>query len=71
MAPDQSMFLGEAVSDEYNLDPNSYNEAISDKESKNWQSSMKVEDDVNMIEPYSCIAKGQDHMLCKWHRYIF
>ena len=34
-ALDRFMFLGEAVSDEYDLDPNSYNEAISDKDSEN------------------------------------
>ena len=34
-APDRFMFLREAISDKYNLDPSSYNEAISDKDSKN------------------------------------
>ena len=36
-------FLGEAISDELDLDLSSYNEAISDKDSGNWQSDMKVE----------------------------
>ena len=65
------MFLGEAISDELDLDPSSYNEAISDKDSKNLRSDMKVEDDVYMIEPYSFIAKSQEHMVCKLHRSIF
>ena len=33
--PDQFMFLGEVVSDEHDLDPSSYNDAIFDKDSKN------------------------------------
>ena len=37
------MFLGKAISNELDLDPSSYNEAISDKDSENWQSVMKVE----------------------------
>ena len=43
------MFLGEVISDEYDLDLNRYNEAISDKYSENWQSVMKIEYDVYMI----------------------
>ena len=31
-APDRFMFLGEAISDEHDLDPSNYNEAISDKD---------------------------------------
>ena len=34
-ASDRFMFLGEAISDELDLDPSSYNEATSDKDSKN------------------------------------
>ena len=41
--PDRFMFLGEVVSDELDLDLSSYNESISDKDSRNWQSDMKVE----------------------------
>ena len=41
-APDQFTFLGETISDELDLDPSSYNEAIFDKNSKNWQSAVKV-----------------------------
>ena len=41
--PNQFMFLGEVVSDELNLDPISYNEAIFDKDLRNWQSTMKIE----------------------------
>ena len=41
-APDWFMFLIEFVSNEYDLDPSSYNEDISDKDLKNWQSDMKV-----------------------------
>ena len=37
------MFLGKAISNELDLDPGSCNEAISDKDSENWQSVMKVE----------------------------
>ena len=37
------MFLGETISDKLDLDPSSYNEAIFDKNSRNWQSVMKVE----------------------------
>ena len=37
------MFLGEVVSDELDLDPISYNKAIFDKNSRNWQSAIKVE----------------------------
>ena len=33
-ASDRFMFLEEAISDEYDLDPSNYNEAISDKDSK-------------------------------------
>ena len=69
-APNRFTFLGEAISDEFDLDPSSYNEAISDKDSGNWQSIMKVEDDVYMIEPYDFIAKGQEHMVCKFHRFF-
>ena len=36
------MFLGEAVSDELDLDPSTYNKAISDKDLKNWQSALNV-----------------------------
>ena len=32
-------------------------EAISDKDSENWQSAMKVKDDAYMIEPDNLIAK--------------
>ena len=32
---------------------------------------MKVEDEVYMIKPYSFIAKGQEHMVCKLYRSIF
>ena len=60
------MILGEAIFDEHDLDP-SYKEAISNKDSKNWQSVMKNEDDVYMIEPYIFIAQGQEHMVCKLH----
>ena len=41
--PNQFMFLEEDVSDELDLDPSTYNESISDKDSRNWQSSMKAE----------------------------
>ena len=34
--PNQFMFLGESIFDEYDLDPNNYNEAISDKYLENW-----------------------------------
>ena len=34
-APDQFMFLGEVVSDEFDLDPSSYNETIFDKDLEN------------------------------------
>ena len=40
-ASDRFTSSAEALSDELDLDPNSYNEAISDKDSKNWQSAMK------------------------------
>ena len=36
------MFLGEVVSDEHNLHPTKYNEAIFENDSWNWQSVMKV-----------------------------
>ena len=65
------MFLGEVVSDEHDLNSSSYNEATFDKNLENWQSAMKVEDDVYMMEPYDFIAKGQEHMVCKLHRSIF
>ena len=42
-APDQFIFLGVAMFYEYDLDPNSYNEAIFDKDLRNWQSTMKIE----------------------------
>ena len=70
-APDRFMLLGEIVSDEHDLDPNSYNEAISNKDLKNWQSAMQFEDDVYIMELYDFIAKGQEHMVCKLHRSIF
>ena len=60
--PDWFMFLGEVVFDEYDLDPSNYNEVIFDKDSKNWQYAMEVEDAVYMMEPYSFIAKGQEHI---------
>ena len=50
---DRFMFLGEIVFDEHDLDPSSYNEAISNKDSRNWQNAMKVKDGIYMIEPYS------------------
>ena len=34
-APNRFTFLGEAISDELDLDPSNYNEAISDKDLKN------------------------------------
>ena len=37
------MFLEDDVSDKLDLDPNSYNEAIFNKDSKNWQSVIKVD----------------------------
>ena len=40
--PDQFMFLVETVSNEHDLDPSDYNETISNKDSKNWQSAIKV-----------------------------
>ena len=42
-ASDRFTFLGEFIFDVLDLDPSSYNEAISDKDSKNWQNAMKVE----------------------------
>ena len=68
---DRFMFLGEAVSNKHDLNSSNYNETISDKNLENWQSAMKVEDDIYMMEPYSFIAKGQEHMVCKLHRSIF
>ena len=41
--PDRFMFLGETISDEFDLDPSNYNETIYDKDLENWQSAMKVE----------------------------
>ena len=70
MVSDWFILLGQSVSDEYDLDRNSYSEAISDKDLENWQSAMKVED-VYMMESYSFIAKGQEHMVCKLHRSIY
>ena len=37
------MFLGDVVSYELDLDSSRYNDVISDKDSGNWQSAMKVE----------------------------
>ena len=37
------MFLGEVVSNKHDLDFSSYNEAIFDKNSKHWQTTLKVE----------------------------
>ena len=31
----------------------------------------KVEDDIYMMKPYSFIAQGQEHMVCKLHRSIY
>ena len=70
-APDRFMFLGQVIFDELDLNPSSYNESISHKDSRNWQSAMKVEDDVYMMELYNFKAKGQEHMVCKLHRSIF
>ena len=42
-APDRFMFLGEALYDEFDLNPRNYNEVIFDKDSRNWQSAMKIE----------------------------
>ena len=42
-ASNRFMFLGEVVSDELDLDPSNYNEAIFYKDSRIWQSAMKVE----------------------------
>ena len=67
----QFMFLGEVVFDEHDMDPSSYNEPIFEKDLENWQSVMNIEDDVYMMEPYGFIAKGQEHMICKLHRFIF
>ena len=36
------MLLGEAISYELDLNPSSYNKAIFDKDSENWQSVMKI-----------------------------
>ena len=55
---DRFMIFGDVVSDEHDLDPSSYNDAISNKDLENWQNVIKVEDDVYMIEPYIFIAKG-------------
>ena len=46
---DRFIFLEESICNEYDFDPNSYSEAISDKDSENWQCAMKFEDDVYMI----------------------
>ena len=43
------MFLGEAIFDELDLNPSNYNEAISKKDLRNWQSAMKVD----MVPMYS------------------
>ena len=42
-APYRFMFLGEALYDEFDLNPRNYNEVIFDKDSRNWQSAMKIE----------------------------
>ena len=68
---DQFMFLGEAISNEHDLDPSSYNEANSNNDLENWQNAIKVEDDIYVIEPYSFIVMGQEHMVYKLHRFIF
>ena len=40
---DYFMFSREVVFDEFDLDPNSYNEAIFDKDLRNWQNPIKCE----------------------------
>ena len=58
-APNRFIFLGEAISDEHDLDLNNYNTTISNKNAKNWQNAIKVEDDVYMIESNGFIMKDQ------------
>ena len=71
MALDSFMFLGEAISKERDLDHINYNETIFDKDSRNWRSVIKVEKDICMMELDIFILKGQEHMVCKLHRFIF
>ena len=42
--PDRFKFLGETIFYKHDLDPSSYNEAISDKTMGNWEIALKVED---------------------------
>ena len=63
--------LREVVSKEHDLNPITYNEAISDKDSRNWPSATKVEEDIYMIQLDNFIAKGQQHMIFKLHRAIY
>ena len=58
-APEQFMFLGEVISNDPDLNPSNYNETISDKDLENWQSAMKVKNNIYMIEPYNFIGKSQ------------
>ena len=48
-ASDRFMFLWEVVSKKYDLDPINYNKDISSKDSGNWKSVMKVEEDIYMM----------------------
>ena len=68
---DRFMFLGEVVSNKHDLDPNRYNNAISDKYLRNWQNTMKVNDNVYAREHYGFIGKGQERMVCKLYKSIF
>ena len=70
MVPDRFMFFGEVVSNKHDLDSSSYNEAISNKDSKNWQSAMKVEEFIYMMQPDDFIVKSQEHMVWKLYRSI-